>query len=92
MLGKVIHDETYITTNKEERTSRQEYNLLNADEIRTLPENKAFFITGNKKPVLLDVTANYNNREFKNKYKHGKAYIKANNFHKFELKSVLDEI
>jgi type IV secretory pathway TraG/TraD family ATPase VirD4 len=47
ILGKVIREETYTANSKDERTSRTEYNLLNADEIRTLPDNKAFFITGN---------------------------------------------
>jgi type IV secretory pathway TraG/TraD family ATPase VirD4 len=91
MLGKVIREETYTIIDHDERTNRQEFNLLNADEIRTLPSNQAFFITGNKKPVLLEVTPHYNNREFKRKKNYGEAHIPMNNYYKFELKSVLDE-
>ena len=90
ILGKVIHDDDGRAN--DERASRYEFNLLNAGEIRTLPDTQAFFITGNKNPVLLDVVPYYANRKFKNKPKLGKAYISANNFHRFHLKSVLDEL
>jgi type IV secretory pathway TraG/TraD family ATPase VirD4 len=83
MLGKVIRNETYITNSKDERIQRHEYNLLNADEIRTLPDNQAFFFTGNKKPVLLDVEAYFQNRKFKNKVNFSEAYIKPHNFKNF---------
>lgn len=89
MLGRVIHDDVY-GSGDDERASRYEFNLLNADEIRTLPDNQAFFITGNKNPVLLDVLPYYQNGKFKNKQKFGKAHIPKNSFHKFRLTSVFD--
>ncbi|GHU27220.1 conjugal transfer protein [Betaproteobacteria bacterium] len=92
MLGKVIRQETYHTEKNEQRTNRNEYNLLNADEIRTLPDNQAFFLTGNKKPILLDVLPYYQNSKFKNKHKFGNAHIQANNYHKYELQNILDEL
>jgi type IV secretory pathway TraG/TraD family ATPase VirD4 len=92
MLGKVIHNETYTTNSKEERTQRHEYNLLNADEIRTLADNQAFFFTGNKKPVLLDILPYYANGNLKNKPKFGEAHIEKNSFHKFALKCVLNDV
>jgi type IV secretory pathway TraG/TraD family ATPase VirD4 len=93
ILGRVIREETYaMSKNDDTRTSRQEYNLLNADEIRTLPENKAFFITGNKRPALLDVTAYFQNRKMKGKVKLGEAFIQGNNFQKYELKNILDDV
>lgn len=93
MLGKVIRDEFKLANNSTgERLSRQEFNLLNADEIRTLPDSQAFFITGNKNPILLDVVPYYQNRKFKNKHRLGAAYIKPNRFHKFQLVSVLDTL
>ena len=91
MLGKVIQDESYMTSSNDERSSRHEFNLLNAGEIRTLPDNQAFFITGNKKPILLDVVPFFENRRFKGKVKYEEAYIEANNFHRFELRCALDE-
>ena len=90
MLGRVIQDDFYIHSMTNNSPSRHEFNLLNADEVRTLPDNQAFFITGNTKPVLLDVLPYYRNRKFKNKHKLGVAYIKANSFHRFRLMSVLE--
>jgi type IV secretory pathway TraG/TraD family ATPase VirD4 len=92
ILGKVIHQETYHTERNEERTSRNEYNLLNADEIRTLPDNQAIFLTGNKKPILLDVLPFFKNSAFKSKHKLGEAFVQANNYHKYELKNILAEM
>lgn len=92
MLGKVIRDDFYTTASNDERMTRREFNLLNADEIRTLPENQAFFITGNKKPVLLNIVPYYKSRKFKNRHKYGKAYIKPNSYHMYRLKSVFDTL
>jgi len=92
MLGKVIRQETFQTERNEAITSRSEFNLLNADEIRTLPDNQAIFLTGNQKPILLDILPFFKNPEFKNKPNLGEAYIPANNYHKFELQSILNEV
>jgi len=92
MLGKVIQQESYHTERNEKITSRSEYNLLNADEIRTLPDDKAFLLTGNKKPILLDILPFYKNSKFKNKPNLGEALIKANNYHRYELQSILNEL
>jgi len=90
MLGKVIRDEIYISSTTGEKMSRREFNLLNADEVRTLPENQAFFITGNKRPALLNITPYYQNKKFKNKENFGAAYIKPNQYHRYRLESVFD--
>lgn len=87
MLGRVIQEER-----QGDRVSRTEYNLLNADEIRTLPENQAFLLTGNKNPILLDIEPYYRNSKFKNASKFGKAHIHGNQYHRFPLESVLDNI
>jgi type IV secretory pathway TraG/TraD family ATPase VirD4 len=92
MLGRVIRQETYHTERNETMTSRNEFNLLNADEIRTLADNQAIFLTGNKSPILLDVLPYFKNSKFKNKHKLGEAYILANSYHKYELCSILDEV
>jgi type IV secretory pathway TraG/TraD family ATPase VirD4 len=92
MLGKIIRQETYHTDKNEERTNRSEFNLLNADEIRTLPENQAIFLTGNQRPIMLDVLPYFKNSKFKNKHKLGDAFIPANTYHKYELQSILDEV
>jgi type IV secretory pathway TraG/TraD family ATPase VirD4 len=84
MLGKVI-------SYNDEGKSRSEYNLLNADEIRTLPDNQAFLLTGNKNPILLDVLPYFQNSKFKNKPNMGEAHIPANTYHRYRLQSVLDE-
>ena len=89
MLGRVIQND-YRLYSEHNEIQRQEFNLLNADEIRTQPEYQAFFITGNKKPILLDIEAFYESRKFKNKVKLGKAHIRANSYHKFPLSSVFD--
>ena len=90
LLGKVVREE-FTPASNTGFVHRTEFNLLNSDEIRTLPEHQAFFITGNQKPILLDVTPVYHHRKFKNKYQFGDALIKSNNFHRFELKCVLNE-
>lgn len=82
MLGRVIDDSD----------ERREFNLLNAGEVRTLPDSQAFFITGNKKPVLLDVLPYYENRKFKNKHKLGVAHIPVNSFAQRDLESVFDSL
>jgi type IV secretory pathway TraG/TraD family ATPase VirD4 len=92
MLGRVIRQEVYHTSRDEEITSRSEYNLLNANEIRTLPENQAIFLTGNKSPILLDVLPYFRNSRFKRKHKLGEAYIPSNSYHRYKLKSILDEV
>jgi type IV secretory pathway TraG/TraD family ATPase VirD4 len=92
MLGKIIRNETYHTEKNEERTNRSEFNLLNADEIRTMPDNQAIFLTGNKRPIMLDVLPYFQNSKFKNKHELGHAFISANTYHKFELQSILDEV
>lgn len=92
MLGKVIRQETYQTEKNETITNRSEFNLLNADEIRTLPEEQAIFLTGNKSPILLDVLPFFKNSKFRNKPNLGKAHIPANNYHKYELKNILNEV
>jgi type IV secretory pathway TraG/TraD family ATPase VirD4 len=92
MLGKVIRQETYHTNTNEEITSRNEFNLLNADEIRTLPDNQAIFLTGNKNPILLETLPYFKNPKFKNKPKLGEAYISANTYYRFELMNILDEV
>jgi type IV secretory pathway TraG/TraD family ATPase VirD4 len=92
MLGRVIRQESYHTERNETITSRNEFNLLNADEIRTLADNQAIFLTGNKNPVLLDVLPYFKNSKFKNKPDFGKAHISANSYHRYELHSILDEV
>jgi type IV secretory pathway TraG/TraD family ATPase VirD4 len=92
MLDRVIHEETYTTDTKEERTARNEFNLLNADEIRTLPDNQAILLTGNKNPILLDVLPYFKNSKFKHKHELGEAFIASNNYHKYELLNILDEV
>lgn len=89
MLGKVIRDD-FSASQYGGKMSRQEFNLLNADEIRTLPEHQAFFIMSNKKPMLINTEPYYANRKYKNVYKLGTASIRANNFHRFELTTVFD--
>ena len=42
----------------------QEYNLLNASEIRTIPDGTALMVSGNRNPVLMKVVAHYKNRAF----------------------------
>ncbi len=42
----------------------QEYNLLNASEIRTIPENTALMVSGPRNPVLMKVTPHYQNPAF----------------------------
>lgn len=88
MLGRVIQETRY----GEDNVNRSEYNLLNADEIRTLPENQAFLLTGNKNPILLDIEPYYRSRRFKNASKFGTAHIHRNQYHKFPLESVLDTV
>ena len=36
------------------RESQQDYNLMNADEVRRIAENKTLIVSGNRQPVLLD--------------------------------------
>ena len=92
MLGKVIRQETFHTERNEAVTNRNEFNLLNADEIRTLPDNQAIFLTGNKNPMLFDVLPYFKNSRFKNKPNMGKAHIPTNSYHKYGLQSILDEV
>lgn len=92
ILGKVIRDDFYTTPTHNERMTRHEYNLLNADEIRTLPDDQAFFITSNKKPILLNVTPYYKNNKFKNKYKFGEAYTPVNQFYRYNLRNILEDV
>jgi type IV secretory pathway TraG/TraD family ATPase VirD4 len=92
MLGKVIRDETYTMNSREERTDRKQFNLLNADEIRTLPNNQAFFITGNQLPVMIDIVAWYESRELKKKCSFSEAYLDSNNYSRYSLKSILEDL
>lgn len=92
LLGKVIRDDFYTTATNDERMTRREFNLLNADEIRTLPDKQAFFISGNTRPVLLNTIPYYKNGKLKRKCKYGKAYIKPNEYHRYRLNSVLEDI
>jgi len=41
---------------------RREHNLLNADRIRTLAEDQAILVTGNREPLLLDTQPCFRNR------------------------------
>lgn len=91
LLGKVVREEFSLSSDTGGYSHRNEYNLLNSDEIRTLPEHQAFFITGNKNPILLDVTAVYHHRKFKDKFRFGEAFITPNQFHRFALRCILDE-
>ena len=88
MLGRVIQETRF----DEDRVSRSEHNLLNAGEIRTLPENQAFLLTGNKNPILLDIEPYYKSKKFKNASKYGAAHIRRNEYHRFPLESVLDNL
>lgn len=90
LTGKVIRDEVY-TTREKERTDRKQYNLLNADEIRTIKQDEALFITGNKQPVLLKVKPYYKNFKYKRKVNFGEAYLKKYNLN-FDLKNILEDI
>jgi type IV secretory pathway TraG/TraD family ATPase VirD4 len=94
LLGKVIRD-TYSHSNDTKGTTkgafnRQEFNLLNADEIRTLKDNEALFITGNKKPVLLKTKAYFENNRYKRKIKYGEAMIPVNMNYVSRLATVFD--
>lgn len=69
VLGKktVIHTEGGFSENrfgspKEQREREMGRSLLTADEIRTLSEDKAIFIHGNLKPVLLHTKPWFKNR------------------------------
>ena len=70
ILGKktIIHTEGGYTegsfwgTPKKQREREMGRSLLTADEIRTLSEDKAIFIHGNLKPVLLTTKAYFDNR------------------------------
>ena len=42
----------------------QEYNLLNANEIRTIANNQALLVSSNRNPVLLDVVPYFANSRF----------------------------
>lgn len=56
----------------------KENNLLNTDEIRTIKENQAIFITGREHPILLDVKPYYTNNKFKHFTKLGACNIQNN--------------
>ncbi|MDR1988229.1 MAG: type IV secretory system conjugative DNA transfer family protein [Candidatus Peribacteria bacterium] len=92
MLGRVIRQESYHTDRNETITNRNEFNLLNADEIRTLQDNQALLLTGNKSPILLDILPYFKNSKFKSKPNFGEAHITANSYHKYELHSILNEV
>lgn len=91
MMGLVIRD-SYSTARDSDKGHRQEFNLLNADEIRTLDENKAILITGNKKPALLNIKPFYLNGRYKKNHKFGEAYIALNSYYKYNLCSVFDDL
>lgn len=89
LLGVVVRDEVYTTYAKDERTDRKQYNLLNADEIRTLGARQAIFVKGNEYPLLLEIKPYYENAYFKNRC-FGSALLKSHGFRDFELKCILD--
>lgn len=67
LLGRVTEEEINKKTGT---TNRREYNLLNADRIRTLPKDQAILINGSNEPILLDKVKPYFNRGiFKRKIK-----------------------
>ena len=45
--------------------SKSEGNLLNADRIRTLPDDQAIFITSNKEAMLLETSQSFRNSKMK---------------------------
>ncbi len=60
MLGReVIHEVKW-----DGNTQEKQQNLLNADRIRTLPDNQAIFLTGNKEAILLETQKSFENKLF----------------------------
>lgn len=51
------------------RTHRQEFNLMNAGELRTLPEHQAYVVTGNMHPMVLPTLPYFANRKMVRKIK-----------------------
>ena len=55
----------------------QEYNLLNANEIRTIANNQALLVSSNRNPVLLDVTPYFANSRFDKAIRRGEYQLPA---------------
>lgn len=53
------------------RTHRNEFNLMNAGELRTLPEHQAYVVTGNMHPMVLNTAPYFANRTMVRKTKVG---------------------
>ena len=50
---------------------RQEFNLMNAGDLRTLPEHQAYVVTGNMHPMVLNTVPFFANRRMVRKVKVG---------------------
>lgn len=50
---------------------RQEFNLMNAGELRTLPDHVAYVVTGNMHPIILATVPYFSNRKMLRKVKVG---------------------
>lgn len=81
LLGKeVINEIRWNGT-----TQSTEQNLLNADRIRTLPDDNAIFLTSNKEAMLLNTLPSYRNKRFQSMMKRSyKGVIKKREVKKFE--------
>jgi type IV secretory pathway TraG/TraD family ATPase VirD4 len=69
LSGKTVIHERQDTTDM--RTHRQEFNLMNAGELRTLPEHQAYVVTGNMHPMVLSTLPYFSNRNMLRKIKVG---------------------
>jgi len=77
-IGKTLTIERNKFTDIEQRY--QELNLLNPDQIRTMNDNQAVFVSKNRHPYLIDITPCYANSSFKRAMRKGEAPLKpANN-------------
>jgi type IV secretion system protein VirD4 len=62
ILGKTILIQRNNFTDVEQKY--QELNLINPDQIRTLEDNQAIFVSKNKHPQIINITPYYNNWSF----------------------------
>jgi type IV secretion system protein VirD4 len=76
MSGRVIeHQKNRI---EDTRTYRSEYNLLNADAIRTIEDRQALFVSANRYPAILNTLPYFENSRFSRLQKrYGQAVISS---------------
>jgi type IV secretion system protein VirD4 len=59
------------------RASQMDYNLMNADEVRRIPESQTLIVSGNRQPVLLEAKPYFEVSEFNRRSKQS-PYLPSN--------------